>query len=252
MKVITRAGWNARDPRNIYTVPWSVRTEFFVHHTDGPQDQSVKSIQDFHMGPSRGWSDVGYNFLVRADGTIYEGRGWTVVGAHCPNHNRTGIGVAFIGDNNPTDTAKRSIRWLYDEACRKAGRKLKKLGHGDRYPTECPGQKLQAWVNAGMPAGEATPEQPATSWTEDIVKDLPVLEVGDDCYDVKTLRAALFARGGLNEKVYGAAAGLRSWLESPKFDAALREDVMAFQRRMNLADDGVVGRKTWPALLRVS
>ncbi|WP_170223822.1 peptidoglycan-binding protein, partial [Nonomuraea turkmeniaca] len=80
---------------------------------------------------------------------------------------------------------------------------------------------------------------------------LPVLEVGDDCYDVKTLRANLFARGGLNEKVYGGAVGLRSWLESTKYDAALREDVMAFQRRMNLADDGVVGAKTWPALLRV-
>ncbi|TMR11761.1 hypothetical protein ETD86_34905, partial [Nonomuraea turkmeniaca] len=215
MKVITRAGWNARDPKNVNTVPWSVRTEFFVHHTDGPKTQTIKSIQDFHMGPSRGWSDVGYNFLVREDGTIYEGRGWTVVGAHCPDHNRTGIGVAYIGSNNPTDAAKRSIRWLYDEACRKAGRKLKQLGHGDRFATACPGPKLQAWVDAGMPVSPSSKptSKPATSWTEDIVKDLPVLEVGDDCYDVKTLRANLFARGGLNEKVYGGAVGLRSWLE---------------------------------------
>ncbi|TMR09698.1 hypothetical protein ETD86_42440, partial [Nonomuraea turkmeniaca] len=116
---------------------------------------------------------------------------------------------------NPTDAAKRSIRWLYDEACRKAGRKLKQLGHGDRFATACPGPKLQAWVDAGMPVSpDSKPtSKPATSWTEDIMKDLPVLEVGDDCYDVKTLRANLFARGGLNEKVYGGAVGLRSWLE---------------------------------------
>ncbi|MFF0864143.1 N-acetylmuramoyl-L-alanine amidase [Nonomuraea sp. NPDC003560] len=250
MKVITRAGWNARDPKNRLTVPWSTRTEFFVHHTDGPPTQTLRSIQDFHMGTSRGWSDIGYNFLVDDDGVIYEGRGWLVVGAHCPNHNRTGIGVAYIGENDPTDAAKRSIRRLYDEACRKAGRPLKKLGHGDRYPTECPGSKLQAWVNAGMPAELV--DAPAKNPTEDIVNALPVLSVGADCYDVKTVRALLFARGGLNEKVYGGAVGLRSWQESTKYDAALCEDVKAFQRRSKLADDGVVGPLTYAALLRVS
>ncbi|MFI7113941.1 N-acetylmuramoyl-L-alanine amidase [Nonomuraea sp. NPDC050227] len=93
---------------------------------------------------------------------------------------------------------------------------------------------------------------PVTSRTEDIVNALPVLSVGADCYDVKTVRALLFARGGLNEKVYGGAVGLRSWQESTKYDAALSEDVKAFQRRSKLADDGVVGPLTYAALLRVS
>jgi peptidoglycan hydrolase-like protein with peptidoglycan-binding domain len=250
VKVVARAGWNARDPKNRLTVPWSVRTEFFVHHTDGPTDQTLRSIQDFHMGSSRGWSDIGYNWLVDDDGIIYEGRGWLTVGAHCPDHNRTGISAAYIGENNPTEKAKRSIRWLYDEACRKAGRPLKKLGHGDRYPTECPGPKLQAWVNAGMPAELV--DAPAKNPTEDIVKALPTLKLKDDSYDVKTLRAVLFARGGLNEAVYGGPVGLKSWLEQTVFDAALCEDVKACQRRANLKDDGIVGPATWPVLLRVS
>ncbi|MER6581836.1 N-acetylmuramoyl-L-alanine amidase [Nonomuraea sp. NPDC001023] len=251
MKVIARAGWNARDPRNRLTVPWSVRTEFFIHHTDGPTDQTLRSIQDFHMGPSRGWSDIGYNFLFDDDGVIYEGRGWLVVGAHCPDHNRTGISAAYIGKNAPTEAALRSARWLYDEACRKAGRSLKKLGHGDRYPTECPGARLQAWVNAGMPA-ELVDAPAKTSPTEDIVKDLPLLEVGTDNYDVKTLRGLLFARGGLSEAAYGGAAGLKSWLELTVFDRALLEDVKAFQKRAKLEADGRVGPKTYAALLRVS
>jgi hypothetical protein len=249
VKIITRAGWKARRPRGpVYTVPWSVRTEFFVHHTYGPTDQSMKSIQNFHID-GRGWSDIGYNHLVDDDGLIFEGRGWTVVGAHCPGHNRTGISVAYIGRDNPTDAALRSIRWLYDEACRKAGRQLRKLGHGQRYPTECPGRRLQAWVNAGMPApGRPAPTE---SWTEKLVKDLPTLREGDDIYDVKTVRANLFARGRVPVQAYGEPAGLKAWLERTDYDHELAELVGIFQNLEGLDDDGIVGPKTWPALLRV-
>ncbi|MFI6296875.1 N-acetylmuramoyl-L-alanine amidase [Nonomuraea sp. NPDC050790] len=250
MKITSRADWNARTSRPVYSVPWSARTEFFVHHTDGPRSQTVRSIQDFHMGPSRGWSDVGYNFLVDEDGRIFEGRGWLVVGAHCPDHNRSGIGVAFIGKNNPTAEAKRAIRWLYDEACRRAGRKLKKLGHGDRYATECPGRILQAWVDDGMPVDDA--EEPTLSWTEELVKDLPLLKPGQTSYHVKTLRSLLFARGALSQERYGGPHGLKGWLELTKYDADLVEDVKAFQRSAKLDADGLVGEKTWTAALKVA
>lgn len=160
-KIISRKDWGARAPRNRYTVTWAQRSEFFVHHTEGPTDQTIKSIQNFHMDGNR-WSDIGYNHLVGDDGTIYEGRGWLVVGAHCPNHNRIGHSVAYIGKNAPTEAALRSIRWLYDEACRRAKKKLKILGHGERFATACPGTRLQAWVAKGMPVdGPETKPVPA-------------------------------------------------------------------------------------------
>ena len=232
MKIVTRAGWSARSPEQTYTVPWSVRTEFFVHHTDGPTDQSVKNIQDFHMGPERGWSDVGYNFLVRDDGTVYEGRGWLVVGAHCPDHNRTGIGVAYIGRNEPTDAAKRAIRWLYDDACRRAGRPLLKLGHGDRYPTECPGPRLQAWVNAGMPI-DVSP----VVVVRDGVPQWPgrVLQVGDPMQrgdDVCTWQQKLKDRGW--------SIVVDGWY-GPESKTVCR----GYQRATGLPDTGVVDRATW-------
>lgn len=251
MNILSRTAWNARAPKNQVTVAWATRTEFFVHHTDGPTTQTVRSIQDFHMGPARGWSDLGYNFLVRDDGTIFQGRGWLVVGAHCPDHNRTGIGVAYIGKNAPTEAAKKAIRWLYDEACGRAGRKLKKLGHGDRYPTECPGQKLQAWVEAGMPAEAAPPSADDESWTERIVNELPLLRPGDDNYDVKTARGLLLQRGYLPDAVY-ATVGLKAWLDRTQYDDEFAGLVRGYQRIKELDDDAIVGRLTWRALLRVS
>ncbi len=152
MDIISRARWGARAPRSRSTVSWSQRREFIVHYSEGPTTQSVRSIQDFHMD-GRGWADIGYNFLVDVSGRIYEGRGWLVVGAHAPDHNTSGIGVCMIGrDGDSTAAAKRSIRWLYDEAVRRAGRNLAKLGHRDVYATSCPGNELYAWVRAGMPA----------------------------------------------------------------------------------------------------
>lgn len=149
--LITRAEWGARPPRARQTVVWAQRSEFVVHHTAGPRTQTARQIQAFHMGPQRGWSDVGYNFLVDQAGRVYEGRGWLVVGAHCPGHNERGIGVAFIGDDDPTPAALRSIRWLYEQACARAERRLVARGHGQLYATSCPGPRLQAWVNDGMP-----------------------------------------------------------------------------------------------------
>ena len=106
------------------------------------------------------------------------------------------------------------------------------------------------------PYEQAEPPHPRPAggmkWTEALVKNLPMLEVGDDNYEVKTLRGLLFARGGLADSAYGGAAGLKSWLELTVFDRALLEDVKAFQKRVKLEADGIVGPKTYAALLRVA
>lgn len=162
MDIVSRKDWGARAPESRIATTWGRRTEFVVHHSEGPTNATVGSIQDFHMGPSRNWSDIAYNFLVRDDGTIYEGRGWLTVGAHATGHNTSGIGVCYIGQNAPTDAAKRSIRALYDYACDKAGHALLKRGHGQlsQNSTDCPGSKLLAWVKGGMLV-EAAPKPPA-------------------------------------------------------------------------------------------
>lgn len=90
------------------------------------------------------------------------------------------------------------------------------------------------------------------SWTEELVKDLPLLRPGADSFDVKTLRANLFVRGGLATARYGGSAGLKAWMEHTVYDPDLVTDVRAFQRGEGLDDDALVGPKTWAALLRVA
>ena len=44
-----------------------------------------------------GWSDIGYSFLVGGDGNVYEGRGWTHVGAHTQGYNSKAFAASMIG-----------------------------------------------------------------------------------------------------------------------------------------------------------
>ncbi len=78
----------------------------FVHHTvseakDDTKEANmeiVRGIQRFHQGPERNWDDIGYSFLIGADGSVFEGRGFRKVGAHTLGYNSRGYGVSFIGD----------------------------------------------------------------------------------------------------------------------------------------------------------
>ncbi|MFF8095676.1 peptidoglycan-binding protein [Streptomyces sp. NPDC016675] len=163
VKVISRVAWGAKpwngDPKSKGpdTVPLTSRTEWFVHY-DGAHHISAtgaavpRAIDRQHQ--AKGWAGIGYSFVVDQDGTAYEGRGWSRVGAHCPGHNVSGLSVqiAVGGDQEPSEAALATARALYDEACKRTGRKLKMRGHRDGIATQCPGDILYAWVKAGMPA----------------------------------------------------------------------------------------------------
>jgi peptidoglycan hydrolase-like protein with peptidoglycan-binding domain len=127
----------------------SVRSEFIVHHSGGPADQSVSEIQNWCMD-HRGFLDIDYNFLVRGTtGEIYTGRGWMQVGSHTKGHNTPGIGVCVIGMNELSPAAKDSLHWLYAEAMRSAGHPLMIYGHRDLDQTECPGPVVYQWLQTG-------------------------------------------------------------------------------------------------------
>ena len=241
-EIISRAQWGATPWRGQpYSVAMSERAWFLVHYHGGKPrndrgDANAKEIEAIHL--NNGWSGIGYNFIVGQDGVIREGRGWGLVGAHCPGHNRDGIGVyvAVGGDQEPTPEALASVRWLYDEACRKAGHTLVKSYHGFDYPTSCPGGHLRAWVVAGMgvkAAAVVVGVKPAkvAQKVKQVIKRRPLLVV-DGVRGPATTRALQRWVGTTPDGIWG-----------PKTRRAL-------QRKLGVAVDGHVGPITIKALQR--
>ena len=79
-----------------------------VHHTVNGNGYTaaqvpsmLRSIQAYHQD-SRGWDDIGYNFVVDRFGTVWEARARSlyepVIGAHARDHNDGSVGVAYLGD----------------------------------------------------------------------------------------------------------------------------------------------------------
>ncbi len=76
-----------------------------LHHT---AENNLKDLDDASLlrstyryhAVTRGWGDIGYNYVVGQRGTIYEGRagGDYVVGAHAAWNNRSTVGVSVIGN----------------------------------------------------------------------------------------------------------------------------------------------------------
>lgn len=241
MKIITRARWGARPPKTRITTVWGRRTEFVVHHTEGPTTQTLASIQDFHMDVRR-WSDIAYNFLVTQDGQIWEGRGWLTIGAHATGHNTSGIGVAYVGTNSPSDAALHSIRALYDYACAQAGHALLKRGHGQlsQNNTDCPGPALLAWVKAGLPdpTRPTPPTVPATAppWPGRVLRLAAPMMHGPD---VLAWQRQMAKRG------WTITADGFYTVQSQTVCALFQQDSTAHD--WPLDDDGEVGEHTWKA-----
>lgn len=82
--------------------------EIIIHCTATPEDRAitVDDIRAWHK--ARGWSDIGYHYVVYLDGSLHEGRDVDVSGAHCKGHNSTSVGIAYVGgldgSGNPKDT----------------------------------------------------------------------------------------------------------------------------------------------------
>lgn len=110
--------------KNYVPVP-TVPTHIIVHHSAGFSSSTnfalvVAYYWDLHVN-TNGWDDIGYNWLIDANGVVYEGRGAGVTGAHfsCLNSNTTGICLIGNFENTtPTVPAKNSLKNLAAwEAC---------------------------------------------------------------------------------------------------------------------------------------
>lgn len=71
--------------------------EIIVHcsATAEGKDFTVAQIRQWHL--QRGFTDIGYHYVIYRDGSVHVGRPEEVSGAHCTGHNTISIGVCYIG-----------------------------------------------------------------------------------------------------------------------------------------------------------
>lgn len=79
--------------------------EIILHCTATPEgeDYTVAQIRQMHL--ARGFSDVGYHFIIGRDGKVHAGRPEAIAGAHCTGHNTRSIGVSLVGGCPPRTTS---------------------------------------------------------------------------------------------------------------------------------------------------
>lgn len=102
-----------------------VKTDFIAVHcsaTPPHMDVGEEEIRGWHT--DKGWSDIGYNIVIRRDGRVEIGRPLDYSGAHVKGYNSRSLGVCLIGgtdidgnsENNFTEAQfealKLTLQWL--------------------------------------------------------------------------------------------------------------------------------------------
>jgi hypothetical protein len=183
--IVTRAEWGADESlkstgggckRRFFNVQ-----QLFVHHTAGNNNDrnpaaTMRAIYWYHT-QRQGWCDIGYNFVIGPDGTIFEGRwarkyaSWevhstenlrerAVVGAHVSGFNSGSVGISLMGHYGRIKPPPLAQQWLTELLAWEADRhdldplgshtyrnpdtgRTRKLpfiaGHRDAGSTACPG-----------------------------------------------------------------------------------------------------------------
>ncbi|MEQ6902870.1 FG-GAP-like repeat-containing protein [Nocardioides sp. YIM 152588] len=170
-KIFSRAQWGADERmRDRPSLHYYEVHAGFVHHTVNANDYTkaqvpsiIRGIYAYHTR-SRGWSDIGYNFLVDRFGRIWEGRyggvDRPVVGAHTLGYNDDAFAMSAIGNYEVTKPSAATVRaygalfaWKLslhgvDASSTKqyvTSRNFQAInGHRDADSTACPGKYLYA------------------------------------------------------------------------------------------------------------
>jgi hypothetical protein len=149
LRIVWRSQWGARPFKQPPTPnPLTAESIAFLHHTETrapansreAEKAAVRAIEAYHMDHN-GWSAIGYSFLIAPSGRVYQGRGFSRVGAGQAGANYGNVSIAFIGSydtRQPPWAARRACIQLLREHF--TGRYLG--GHRDVNQTSCPGDAL--------------------------------------------------------------------------------------------------------------
>lgn len=121
--------------------------EIIFHCTATPEGKSytVEDIRSWHK--QRGWTDIGYHYVVDLDGRVLVGRPVGQIGSHVAGKNTGTIGIAYIGGltsdtksakDTRTEAQRSSLLWLRDQLRAKHRGIRTFSGHNEYAAKACP------------------------------------------------------------------------------------------------------------------
>lgn len=164
-------------------------TDFLVVHcaaTPPTADIGAAEIRGWHL--QKGWSDIGYAYVIRRNGAVELGRPDNQIGAHVAGHNANSLGICMVGgvdarqrpENNFTAEQWASLQTLLMRLTQKYP-KAKILGHRD-FPgvaKACPCFDAIEWAaDLNLPAAKRM--RPALAFMMAQQPAAPEIEDGDE------------------------------------------------------------------------
>ena len=137
-----------------------LKTDFIAIHcsaTRPSQDIGAKEIDRMHR--QRGFSCIGYHYVIRRDGKIEVGRPQNQIGAHVQDWNSVSLGICMVGgvtekdvavaENNFTPAQFMTLKGLL-QGLKKEYPKAHIQGHHEfpKVAKACPSFKVQPWLKA--------------------------------------------------------------------------------------------------------
>ena len=161
----------------VFNAPFIKRANtnrIILHHTGETVLQSVEVIHDYYLHKfdpdGSTYIGIGYNYYIRKDGSIWEGRPEWARGGHAGLANEDSIGICCEGNfmiEQMTTVQRDSMFWLVNDINTRNG-KLKIQGHCEVMPTDCPGTNFPLTAVKNMVSNPvtivtpvATPASPA-------------------------------------------------------------------------------------------
>ena len=112
------------------------------------QHITVDTIRQWHL--KRGWSDIGYHYVIYIDGSVHEGRPIEKIGAHTKGQNTGSIGICYVGGvEKDGKTPKDTLNELQETAMVNLIKALREQygdmtlhGHNEYAAKACPSFKV--------------------------------------------------------------------------------------------------------------
>lgn len=120
-------------------------TEIIIHCSATTEGKhfTAGDIDRWHR--QRGFTSIGYHYVILLNGEIQQGRDLQQIGAHCKGHNRQSIGICYIGGLDNKGIAKDTRTPKQKDSLHRLLQSLKRqfpdahiVGHNNFANKDCP------------------------------------------------------------------------------------------------------------------